>query len=151
MFAVSLFFQAQNTNFTLACNDLRGAAQTYHAEVGERERIYSDKSIHPPRFTYISVPACFHDNMILTWNTDVIINGAPSDLPCIHSCACDVTYVPFERAVKIFNCEGKVSREDFSKTFNIGGEVCVPIRELADKIGVEMIYIPECDTLEFVQ
>ena len=151
MFAVSLFFQAPNTNFSLAYNDLHGAAQTYHAEVGERGRIYSDKSILPPRFTYISVPACFHDNMILTWNTDVIINGAPSDLPCIHSCACDVTYVPLERAVRIFNCEGKVSREDFSKTFNIGGEVCVPIRELADKIGTEMTYIPECDTLEFVQ
>ena len=62
-----------------------------------------------------------------------------------------MTYVPFERAVKIFNCEGKVGCEDFSKTFDIGGEVCVPIRELADKIGAEMTYIPECDTLEFVQ
>ncbi len=151
MFTVSLIFQAPNTNFVLACDALRGGAQKYRAECYERERIYNDKSILPPRFTDISVPACFHDNMILTWNTDIIINGLPSDLPCIHSCACDVTYVPFERAAKIFNCEGKVSREDFSKTFDIGGEVCVPIRELADKIGAEMTYIPECDTLEFVQ
>ncbi len=151
MFIVSLIFQASHTNFTLAYNDLQGDAQKYRAEVEERERIYSDKSILPPRFTDISVPACFHGNMFLTWNTDVILNGAPSDLLCIHSCACDVTYVPVEQAVRIFDCVGKVRCEDFSKTFDIGGELCVPIRELADKIGIEMIYIPECDTLEFVK
>ncbi len=148
MFTASLIFQAPNTNFSLACNDLQGGAQKYRAECYERERIYNDKSIPTPRFTYISVPACFHDNMILTWTTDVILNGAPSDLLCIHSCACDVTYVPFDRAVKIFNCAGKVSCEDFSRTFNIGGEVCVPIRELTDKIGVRLTYNPGCDTLE---
>ena len=151
MFIVSLIFQASHTNFTLAYNDLQGDAQKYRAEVEERERIYSDKSILPPRFTDISVPACFHGNMFLTWNTDVILNGAPSDLLCIHSCACDVTYVPVEQAVRIFDCVGKVRCEDFSKTFDIGGELCVPIRELADKIGAEMTYIPECDTLEFVK
>lgn len=151
VFIAALICRLPKTNFSLAYNDLQGEAQKYRAEVGERERIYSDKSILPPRFTDISVPACFHDNMILTWNTDVIINGAPSDLICIHSCACDVTYVPFEQAVKIFDCEGKVSREDFSKTFTVGGKVCVPIRELADKIGVGMTYIPDCDTLEFVK
>ncbi len=151
MFAASLIFHAPNTNFALACKDLQGGAQKYHAEVEERKRIYNDKSVLPPRFTDISVPACFHDNMILTWNTDVILNGVPSDLPCIHSCACDVTYVPLDRAVKIFNCAGKVSREDFSRTFSIGGGVCVPIRELTDKIGVRLTYNPECDTIEFFQ
>ena len=149
VFTAALICRLPNTNFSLARSELRGAAQAYRAEVGERKRIYNDKSVMPPRFTPISAyPACFHKSMILTWTSDVIVNGVPSDLRCIHSCGGEVTYIAAQQAVDLFDCPYELNYEDFSKTFTLGGDVCVPIRELANKIGVELIYDLECDTLE---
>ena len=150
MFCAAVLRQTRSSNAYIVYSDLRGdVLKNYRRDVAERERIYEDKSILSPRFTPITErPVSFHRSANLTWAPDVIMNGTPVELLCYHACGGELTYVGLEPALELFSQSGAAGLSDFSKTFRIGGEDCVPLRELCDLLGVEVTYDPDYDTIE---
>lgn len=150
VFTAACVFSVNDCSAYIAYSDLRsGGAETYGKEIEERIKIYNDKSITSARFEPISQrPASFFNySSILTWSPDVIVNGIPVELVCYHACGGEVTFVEPEAAAKIL-CEGETfSASDFSKTIQIGGKECVPIRELCNLLGFEISYDSPRDTI----
>ena len=122
--------------------------ETYLRERAERRALAEDHRTPPPRFTPMSgYPQCFPVSQLLTWCSDVLVDGAPADLPCYHACGGEVTYVGLDRALAFFGREGALAPEDFSARFRIGGETCVPLRELCQALGFTVGYDQPSDTI----
>ena len=122
--------------------------ETYLRERAERRALAEDHRTPPPRFTPMSgYPQCFPVSQLLTWCSDVLVDGAPADLPCYHACGGEVTYVGLDRALAFFGREGTLAPEDFSARFRIGGETCVPLRELCQALGFTVGYDQPSDTI----
>ena len=129
--------------------DLEGPVLTaYLRERAERRALAEDHETPPPRFTALSgYPDCFPVSQLLTWCSDVLVDGAPADLPCYHACGGEVTYVGLDRALAFFGRAGAFGPEDFSARFAIGGETCVPLRELCEALGFSVGYDQPSDTI----
>ena len=122
-----------------------GRAEAYRQVRLAREAVYADKSVPPPRFAEPEYPDCFPASQLLTWNPDVIVNEAAADLPCYHACGGEVTFVGVERAEALWDAE--LNPEDFSRTFWAGPELCVPLREVCDRLGFGLSYDVATDTI----
>ncbi|MCH5186537.1 MAG: hypothetical protein J1F64_10530 [Oscillospiraceae bacterium] len=152
LFFASAAGRITSSNAYLSYSDLRGGAAGRYSQVRkEREKIYEDKSVPFPRFSPVTeFPGSFHDpgpSQFLTWTPDVILDGTPVRLLCYHACGGEVTYVGLQSALDMFERKGEAELSDFSRTFRIGREECVPLRELTDMLGFEIDYDLHYDTL----
>ena len=75
------------------------------------------------------------------------MDGIPADLPCYHACGGEVTYVGLERALSFFHSDKLLDSTDFSAVFQIGGELCVPLREFCNLLGYTVTYDVTSDTI----
>lgn len=150
LFFAALISQFNASNYYMAYSDLQsGSPAVYCLERAERNMIFKDKSITFPRFRPISkYPKCFHTSQFLTWSSDIIVNGVPTELLCYHACGGEITFVAMEQMLELFDRSEELSLSDFSKSFRVGGEDCVPLRELCNMLGFEVIYNLPCDTVE---
>ena len=149
---VALCCQLEESNAYLAYQDLHSPElSAYLQERESRLALSEDHTTPPPRFTAISdYPVCFPVNQLLTWTSDVLVDGVPADLPCYHTCGGEVTYVGLERALSFFHSGKPLDSSDFSATFRIGGEFCVPLRELCNWLGYTVTYDVTIDTISIV-
>ena len=149
---VALCCQLEEGNAYLAYQDLHSPElSAYLQERESRLALSEDHTTPPPRFTAISdYPVCFPVNQLLTWTSDVLVDGVPADLPCYHTCGGEVTYVGLERALSFFHSGKPLDSSDFSATFRIGGEFCVPLRELCNWLGYTVTYDVTIDTISIV-
>ena len=146
---VVLCCQMEKSNAYLAYHDLHSPElRDYLQERESRLALSKDHVTPSPRFTAIcDYPACFPVSQMLTWTSDVLVDGIPADLPCYHACGGEVTYVGLERALSFFHSDKLLDSTDFSAVFQIGGELCVPLREFCNLLGYTVTYDVTSDTI----
>lgn len=150
LFSGTTLLRLRDTNAYLAYSDLRsGVLETYRREREARVAVYEDKSVPAPRFQPITrYPECFPKVKVLTWMSDLLVDGVPVDLPGYHTCGGEVTFIPLDKAVALL-CPGeRLSLADFSNTFPMGGEDCVPLREFCDLLGFAVSHDINYDTVQ---
>ena len=132
----------------MAWSDLKGdALPAFCAAVEEREEIYGDKEADP-RFQIISQrPKSFATGNFLTWMPDVLIDDVAVDFPCYHACGGETTFVSLPFIREFFPQAKGWTGEEFSRTFTIAEEVCVPLREVTDRLGYQISYSSKLDTM----
>ena len=145
----ALCFHLEESCGYLAWADLHSPELgVYLQERESRLALTTDHVTPPPRFTAMSgYPTCFPVSQLLTWSSDVLVDGSPADLPCYHACGGEVTYVGLEQALEFFDCDKPLSDSDFSATFHIGGQNCVPLREFCNLLGYSVAYDVPSDTI----
>lgn len=148
---LTLTMQAKHTNSFLAFTDLKSdTLQTYTREVVERKAVHKDKTASL-RFTPISeYPKCFAPSKQLTWSSDLLLNDVPIDIPIYRSCGGEITYVGYDDVAAYFNVTENLALKNFTKTFYIDGKICVPLREVSQKLGWSISYDALCDTIYIV-
>lgn len=147
--AVLLLGQVRESSAYLAYADLNSPVlATYLQERAQRRALAEDDTTPPPRFTVMSgYPTCFPVSQLLTWSSDVLIDGAPTSLRCYHSCGGEVNYIGLERVLDYFDSDLPLTLDDFSARFHIGTEDCVPLREVCDYLGYTVTYDTATDTI----
>ena len=147
--ALLLLGQARQSSAWLAYADLNSPVlETYLQQRAQRRALVEDDTTLPPRFTVMSgYPACFPVSQLLTWSSDLLIDGAPSSLRCYHSCGGEVNYVGLERALDYFDSTLELTLADFTASFHIGTEDCVPLREVCNYLGYTVTYDTATDTI----
>lgn len=133
----------------MAQSDLEGEdLPAFIEQVELRWEIYADKDASP-RFQIVSQrPQSFTTGNFLTWNPDVLIDGEAVDFPCYHACGGEITFVSLPFVRKYFPQASTWTEEEFSRTFFLGGEVCVPLREVTGKLGYGISYSSKRDTIQ---
>ncbi|MDE6107471.1 MAG: hypothetical protein K2F83_02205, partial [Oscillospiraceae bacterium] len=132
----------------MARSDLEGEVLPAFCEaVQNRREIYSDKEAEP-RFQLVSRrPQSFATGNFLTWMPDVLIDDVAVDFPCYHVCGGEITFVALPTVQKFFPKTTDWTEEEFSRTFLLGGEPCVPLREVIDRLGYTISYASKLDTI----
>ena len=149
LFSAAVLTQFRSSNAYLAYYDLRSPAlENYTREIAERNAVYQDKSILPPRFTPLSdPPKSFLTCGMMTWASDLLIDGVPAQLTLYHGRGGEVTYVELGYALDFFHVPGAVGPSDFPVCFHIGGGDYVSLRQLCDLLGYRISYIADRDTI----
>lgn len=133
----------------MAQADLEGEAlPAFIEQVELRREIYSDKEASP-RFQAVSQrPQSFTSGNFLTWMPDVLIDEVAVEFPCYHVCGGELTFVSLPFVREYFPQAGAWTEDEFSRTFLLGGEVCVPLREVTGKLGYGISYSSKRDTIQ---
>jgi len=149
IFAASVLTQYRDSNAYRAYADLRSPLpETYSQDRAERRRIFADKSIQPPRFQPLSdPPQSFYQARMVTWCSDLLLDGVPVDMDLYHGRGGEVTYVGLDYALDFFGVPGKLGLTDFSRSFHVRGTDYVSLRELCDLLDIGITYISEIDTV----
>lgn len=132
----------------MAWSDLEGEALPAFCEaVQSRREIYADKETEP-RFQIVPQrPKSFATGNFLTWMPDVLIDDVALDFPCYHVCGGEITFVSLSVVRDFFPQTVEWAEEEFSRTFFLGGETCVPLREVIDRLGYTISYSSKMDTM----
>lgn len=133
----------------MAQADLEGEVlPTFLEQVEQRREIYADKEAEPRFQPVTQLTQSFATGNILTWMPDVLIDDVAVDFPCYHACGGEVTFVSLPFVREFFPQAGEWTEEEFSRTFRLGGETCVPLREVIERLGYSISYIREWDTMQ---
>lgn len=133
----------------MAQADLEGEVlPAFLQQVELRREIYADKDASPRFQTVSQRPQSFTTGNFLTWNPDVLIDGEAVDFPCYHACGGELTFVSLPFVQEYFPQASAWAEEEFSRTFLLGGEVCVPLREVTEKLGYGISYSSKRDTIQ---
>lgn len=145
------FLLCPNTfrNSSMAYQDLWGEAlPTFREEVEQRKEILADKEWEQPRFQPLSdCPGSFMKGRLLTWMPDVLLDGEPVEFPLYRACGGEVNYVSLTEMAELFPQADKLSPEDYTRIYPVGGMDCVPVREFIEGLGYSIDFIPKRDTM----
>lgn len=145
------FLLCPNTfhNSSLAYQDLCGEAlPTFLEELEQRKETLADKDREEPRFQPLSdCPKSFMKGRLLTWMPDVLLDGKPVEFPLYRACGGEVNYVSLTEMAELFPWADKLSPEDYTRIYPVGGMDCVPVREFIEGLGYTIDFIPKRDTM----
>ena len=149
LFSSAVLLQFRSSNAYQAYYDLRNPAlESYTRERSERTAVYEDKSVISPRFTPLTAALkSFHCTQIVTWDSDLLIDGVPSGLPIYRGRSGELNYVELRAALDFFQVPGAADISDFSVYFRVGGRNYVPLSEVCDLLGYPIEYLYDRDTI----
>lgn len=147
LLAVCLTFS--QTNAGRAWADLNSPAlDTYLAERTQRARVGEDMTGLMPRFQPLTAaPDSFFQTRVVTWRSDLLVDGAPIPLETYHGRGGEVTYVELSHALAAFGRPGAFAPQDFDRVFTVRGGSYVSLRAVCDALGFRVAYDGPADTI----
>ena len=149
LFSAAVLTQFRSSNAYQAYHDLRNPElENYTRERSERNAVYEDKSVISPRFVPLAAALdSFVCTRIVTWTSDLLVDGVPADLLSYRGRGGAVNYVELRAALDFFHAPGAAAPSDFPVCYHFRGGDYVPLRQLCDLLGYRIDYDPYCDTM----
>lgn len=146
---LALCLSLPQTNASLAWRDLNSPArETYLAERTRRAQLNGDLAAPAPRFQPLTAaPESFFQTRVVTWRSDLLVDGVPTALSTYHGRGGEVTYVELSHALEVLGRPGALAAGDCPRVFSVRGGTYVSLRWVCDALGYSIGYDGPADTI----
>lgn len=149
VFLLALCLSFSQTNAAAAWRDLHSPARTtYLAEREGRAALEGDLTTSVPRSVPLTdVPESFFQTRLVTWRSDLLVDGAPIPMETYHGSGGEVTYVELAHVLEVLDRPGALSAGDCPRVFLVRGGEYVSLRWVCDALGYQIGYDGPTDTI----